>query len=96
MTTRIYAVTPVRAETETEGGATILPLIPRLVRAHNQAQALRHVVRDFQATVASQDELVAALGAGVKVETAGVEAQGTPAASTDQALGDELGSGLTD
>lgn len=43
----------------------------RLVRASNQAQAVRHVVRNtFTASVASQDELVDALGKGIKVEDA--------------------------
>ena len=42
----------------------------RLVRAPNAAQALRHVANDFTVAVASQDELVAAVGDGVTVEEA--------------------------
>jgi hypothetical protein len=60
MTTRIYIVT---------NGASD----PRLVRAPNQAQALRHIVKPYKAEVASQDALIAALGKGVKVEDAGAE-----------------------
>lgn len=43
---------------------------PRLVRAANQAQALRHIVKPYTAEVASQDDLVAAISRGVKVEDA--------------------------
>lgn len=44
---------------------------PRLVRATNQAQALRHVVRDtHEVAVASQDRLVALVQQGRKVEEA--------------------------
>ena len=43
----------------------------RLVRAPNAAQALRHVANDFNVALASQDELVTAVGAGFKVEDAG-------------------------
>jgi hypothetical protein len=62
MTTRIYIIT---------NGASD----PRLVRAPNQAQALRHIVKPYKAEVASQDALIAALGKGVKVEEAKDEAQ---------------------
>lgn len=47
----------------------------RLVRATNQPAAVRHVARDLQVRVASQDDLVDALAAGVKVETAGEQAE---------------------
>lgn len=58
MTTRIYIVTNDTSE-------------PRLVRAANPAQALRHVARaTFSTAVASQDDLVAAVGKGAKVEDA--------------------------
>lgn len=47
----------------------------RLVRAGSPAAAIRHVVRPrFEATVASQDDLVQQLANEVKVETAGAEA----------------------
>lgn len=66
MTTRIYAV----SVTFSPPGAPV-----RLVRASDTAQALRHVARDTLAVkVASQDDLVANIAAGVKVETAGDEA----------------------
>ena len=62
MTTRIYIVT---------NGASD----PRLVRAPNQAQALRHIVKPYKAEVASQDALIAALSKGVKVEEAKDDAE---------------------
>ena len=41
----------------------------RLIRAPNQAQAIRHAVADtFRAVVASQDDLVLLVGQGVSVE----------------------------
>ena len=40
---------------------------PRLVRASNKAQALRHVADEFEVEAASQEALVKLLGAGVKV-----------------------------
>lgn len=44
----------------------------RLVRATHAAQALRHVAADTLAVaVASQDDLVRLIAAGVQVETAG-------------------------
>ena len=44
----------------------------RLVRAPNRAQALRHVSEtEFALDVATPDELITHVGAGVKVETAG-------------------------
>lgn len=55
---------------------------PRLVRSTSQAQALRHVALDeYTVDVASQDELVLAIHAGVDVETASADsaAQGEPA-----------------
>jgi hypothetical protein len=60
MTTRIYIV---------ENGAAD----PRLVKAANQSQALRHILKPDKAEVASQDALVAALIKGVKVEDAAKE-----------------------
>ena len=45
----------------------------RLVRAANVAQTARHCARELQISVASQDDLVAALQAGIQVETAGEE-----------------------
>lgn len=45
-----------------------------LVRAPSQAQAIRHVVRDYTAEVADQATLVALLGSGAIVEQAGTEA----------------------
>ena len=43
-----------------------------LVRATSQAQAIGHVVRSlYTAEVASQDDIVALLAAGKKVEEAG-------------------------
>lgn len=45
-----------------------------LVRAHNQAQAVRHVARyRLSVTVASQDDLVTLVAGGVKVEDAGAD-----------------------
>lgn len=44
----------------------------RLVRAPNQAQAIRHVATEsITAEVATQDECIALAAAGVKVETSG-------------------------
>ena len=59
MSSRIYIITPKKAEHSVK---------PRLVRAANSSQALRHVANDLQVTLASQDELVLHIGAGVKVE----------------------------
>jgi hypothetical protein len=60
---RIYIVTPRVAEAGK-------PVPKRLVRARNSAQVLRHVATDFNVTVPSQDELIAARDEGVKVEEA--------------------------
>jgi hypothetical protein len=51
----------------------------RLIRAPNQAQAVRHAAKDFKADVASQDDLCELIGAGVKVEqcTNGGEGSGS-------------------
>lgn len=63
MTTRIYLVT---------NGASD----PRLVKAANQAQAIRHVTKPlYKAEVASQEALVAALSKGTKVEEAKDDAE---------------------
>lgn len=60
MTTRIYAVG------NSEG--------TRLVRAATQAQALRHVAKSsYDVRVASQNDLVATIGTGAKVEEAGAD-----------------------
>lgn len=66
MATRIYTISrkksPAEAPTNT---------LPRLVRATSQAAAMRHVAAaDYDIGVASQDELVDAMGAGVQVEDA--------------------------
>jgi hypothetical protein len=58
---RIYVVAPKTAE---DGK----PVARRLVRATNQAQALRHIASELIVTVASQDDLVALVAGGVKVE----------------------------
>ena len=60
MTTRIYIVRNGAAD-------------PRLVRAPNQAQALRHIVKPYTAKIPSQDELLAAYDRGIKVEDASAE-----------------------
>ena len=41
---------------------------PRLIEARNQAQALAHATEPFKARLASQDDLVRLVAAGVKVE----------------------------
>ncbi|WP_408953017.1 hypothetical protein [Lysobacter sp. Hz 25] len=70
MSTRIYAVTDKHAEPDADG----TPAAPSLVRASTKAQAVTAVVRDrYSASVASQEQLVAALAKGVKVITAGEE-----------------------
>jgi hypothetical protein len=61
---RIYIVTTREVEGQAPANA------PRLVRAVNAAQALRHVAQVYQATVASQDDLIDHVGKGVKVEDA--------------------------
>lgn len=66
MTARIYVV----QDTETDEKA--------LVRAANQSQALRHVVKHrFVVAVASQEELVKLLEDGTTVETASNEQEPT-------------------
>jgi hypothetical protein len=61
MTTRIYK--------------TLTPTGARLVRAANRAQAIAAVARDIiQAEVATQDDLVALLAQGVKVEESNADA----------------------
>ena len=56
-TTRVYAITNKTTKT------------PRLVRATHPSTALRHVAADaFTVRVASQDDLLTAIAAGVKVE----------------------------
>ena len=64
MTTRIYRVTAKRPDGPK----------PRLVKASSQAQALRHVVEDtLTVELASQDDLVALVATGVKVEAVNSE-----------------------
>lgn len=66
MTTRIYIVRP-----KAPPGAPV-----RLVRATHPANALRHVASaTLNVTVASQDDLIAALADGVPVETITAEQQ---------------------
>lgn len=61
MTTRIYK--------------TLTPTGARLVRAANRAQAIATVARDIiKAEVATQDDLVALLAQGVKVEEPNADA----------------------
>ena len=49
---------------------------PRLVKAVSQAQAIGHVIAaTYKASVASQDDLIDALGVGAKVEMAGDAAE---------------------
>lgn len=43
---------------------------PRLVRASNKSQALRHVADDFEVEAATQEALVKHVSDGVKVEDA--------------------------
>jgi hypothetical protein len=63
MSTRIYVVTDIENNR------------PRLVRAANQAQAMRHVAQTrFDIEVAGQDDLVSLLTAGHAIELAGVGA----------------------
>lgn len=65
---RIYAVSP---KTTTKEAAA-----PRLIRADTQAQALRHVAKDtLNVTVASQNDLIAGLTKGVKIEDAAGESE---------------------
>ena len=75
-TRRIYRVANFIAPLEATTGQTFT----RLVRAPNAAQALRHVAADtLHVAVASQDDLVELVEAGVKVESASV-----PAAATEE------------
>jgi hypothetical protein len=60
---RIYVISPKAAEGEQPKR--------RLVRAPNQAQAVRHCAKELQASVATQDELVELVAAGVRVEDSG-------------------------
>lgn len=70
---RIYLVQDTSTEAKT------------LVRAHNQAQAVRHVARNrLSVTVASQDDLVTLVAGGVKVEDAGADE--TPSALAEQVV----------
>lgn len=56
----------------------------RLVRATNAAQALRHVVTDtLTVELASQEDLVRLLGAGIKVEAVNAEDRADDNASTN-------------
>ncbi|OGB68599.1 MAG: hypothetical protein A2486_16190 [Burkholderiales bacterium RIFOXYC12_FULL_65_23] len=71
MSTRIYLVTD--RDTQTQ----------RLIRAANQAQAVRHAAQSrFDIQVASQDTLVELLDAGQKVESAAQATETEPDAAT--------------
>lgn len=60
MSTRIYLVTDVETNKH------------RLIRAGNQAQAIRHAAQTrFDIEVAGQDDLVSLLTSGIPVEMAG-------------------------
>lgn len=63
MSTRIYLVTDVETNKH------------RLIRAGNQAQAIRHAAQTrFDIEVAGQDDLVSLLTSGIAVELAGAGA----------------------
>lgn len=63
MSTRIYVVTDVETNRH------------RLIRAGNQAQAIRHAAQTrFDIEVAGQEDLVSLLTNGVPIELAGVSA----------------------
>lgn len=63
MSTRIYLVTDVETNKH------------RLIRAVNQAQAIRHAAQTrFDIEVAGQDDLVSLLTSGIPVELAGAGA----------------------
>lgn len=63
MSTRIYLVTDVETNKH------------RLIRAGNQAQAIRHAAQTrFDIEVAGQDDLVSLLTGGITVEMAGAGA----------------------
>lgn len=63
MSTRIYLVTDVETNKH------------RLIRAGNQAQAIRHAAQTrFDIEVAGQDDLVSLLLAGIPIEPAGGQA----------------------
>lgn len=65
---RIYRVANYIADVDADSGG----LWTRLVRATNAAQAMRHVAADtLHVAVASQDDLVELIEAGVKVENSG-------------------------
>lgn len=73
MSQRIYLVGVIQGAVGEAGVA--IPSAAHLVRANNQSQAIRHVVRGlFKAEVATQAQLVDLLTAGVKVEDAKDEA----------------------
>lgn len=72
MTGRIYRVANFIADVDADSGKTFT----RLVRASNAAQAVRHVAADtLHVAVASQDDLVELLEAGVRVEQSGRDEQ---------------------
>mgnify|MGYP001018432747 CR=1 FL=1 len=61
--------------TQTRIYKTMTPTGARLVRATNRAQAIAAVARDIiKAEVATQDDLVALLAQGVKVEESNADA----------------------
>ena len=70
--TRIYVVRNTIAAVDADTGKPLT----RLVRAPNVAQAVRHVAADtLQAAVATQDDLIECLSAGIKVEVPGGQAE---------------------
>ncbi len=72
MTARIYIVSNAAARDIAGNDSP-----PRLVRANSRTSALKHVVRDtLTVELATQDDLVRLLGAGVKVEAANAEDEG--------------------
>lgn len=77
----IYVIQPLAHD---EAGK---PLRPRLVRAPNQAQALRHVTADsFDIEVATTSDMARLMPDGVKVENTGAAALADAAQRDQQQL----------
>lgn len=51
----------------------------RLIRANSQAQVRKHIAKDYNIRVATQEDLLAAIGMDVKVEEAEAETEETEA-----------------
>ena len=51
----------------------------RLIRAYKVADVLSHVTPSFAVALASQDDIISLMAAGVEVETAGIHEQELPA-----------------